>query len=101
MTVAARKESERAVLSALGYDTLDPQTAGYELVRFRVIMNTAPEMVFTKQALQYCTADCLKIDLASRRGLESDDVLWARGLPGKMAPQSSGELIANTILRLR
>ena len=35
--------------------------------------------------------------LVVKRG---DDVLWARGLPGKDAPESSGKLIARTILRL-
>ena len=101
VAVAARKESDRAILTALGYDTVNPQTQGYELVRYRVIFNTAPEMVFDRSALQYCAPDCLKIDLASRPGLEGDDVVWARGLPGKMAPQSAGELIAKTVLRLR
>jgi len=32
--------------------------------------------------------------------MEADDVIWARGLPGKEAPESSGELIARTVLRL-
>ena len=101
VTVAARKESDRAMALALGYDAIDTNTLGYELIRYRVIFNTAPEMVLSKDALQYCAGDCLKIDLASRPGLDGDDVLWARGLPGKDAPETSGELIAKTVLRLR
>lgn len=101
VTVAARKASDRAILSALGYDVMDTNTTGYELVRFSVIFNTVPEMVFDRDALQYCDSECLKIDLASRPGLGGDDILWARGLPGKMTPKNSGELIAKTVLRLR
>lgn len=42
----------------------------------------------------------MKIDLASKPGIGGTDVLWARGLPGKFAPESAGKLIAQTILRL-
>ena len=101
VSVAVRSESDRAILNALGFDAIDTAVQGYELVRFRVLFNTAPEMVFNKEALQYCREDCLKIDLASRPGLEGNNILWARGLPGKDAPEASGELIAKTVLRLR
>jgi hypothetical protein len=47
-----------------------------------------------------CKEDCLKIDLASHRGIEGEDVIWARGLPGKDAPESSGKLIVKTAIRL-
>lgn len=93
VTVAARKETDRAMLTALGYDTCsiaDTDPAGFDL-----IFNTAPEMLFPE-----CPGNALKIDLASQLGLGGSDVLWARGLPGKMAPASSGQLIAETILRL-
>ena len=42
----------------------------------------------------------MKIDLASVKGMEGGDVIWARGLPGKDAPESSGVLIGKTVLRL-
>ena len=100
VTVAARKEQDRATLSALGYDSINTQTLGNSIARFRLIFNTAPVMVLPKEDMQNCADDCLKIDLASRLGIEAPDVIWARGLPGKDAPETSGELIARTILRL-
>ena len=100
VTVAVRKESDRAILSALGYDTLDVRELSYELLRFRAIFNTVPTMVLPASKLQYCRADCLKIDLASTLGMEAKDVIWARGLPNKDAPESSGELIARTALHI-
>lgn len=100
VTVAARKESDRAMLIALGYDAADTAQLGYGLLRYRVIFNTVPLMVLPGEATQYCAQDCLKIDLASAPGIEGDNVIWARGLPNKDAPESSGELIARSILRL-
>lgn len=96
VTVAARKSTDRATLEALGYRTVEPaRIAG----SFRLIFNTAPApMLRAEQLNQF--KNCVKIDLASRRGLEGDDVIWARGLPGIHAPESSGQLIADTVLRL-
>lgn len=93
VTVAARKAADRAMLSALGYDAavieaLDPSA-------YRVIFNTAPQML-----LPTCPGNGLKVDLASRLGIGGLDVIWARGLPGKDAPESSGELIARTVIRV-
>lgn len=93
VTVAARKETDRAMLAALGYSTAD--TAQLDTVPFRVIFNTVPTMV---SALS--PGKALKIDLASVLGLGSSDVIWARGLPNKDAPESSGELIARTAIRI-
>lgn len=97
ITVAARKESDRAMIKALGYQTADPAHLD-NLSRYRILFNTAPELVLTGQQLRNC-GNCVKIDLASRKGLECDDAVWARGLPGIYAPESSGMLIADTFLR--
>ncbi len=89
VTVFARKETDRAMLAALGYnaaDTLLPQS-------YRLIFNTAPELL-----LPDCPGNALKIDLASIPGITGPDVLWARGLPGKDAPESAGSLMAQRIL---
>jgi hypothetical protein len=57
-------------------------------------------MMISEKESAISRSDCLKIDLASQIGIEGDDVLWARGLPGKDAPESAGWLIARTIERL-
>ncbi len=91
VTVCARKEADRSIINALGYCAVDyPQVA---LPDYRVIFNTVPTMLFPKSA-----GAGLKIDLASRLGLGGEDVIWARGLPGKDAPESSGALIAQVLL---
>lgn len=93
VTVAARKETDRAILSSLGYRAVD--TANLDTKPYRVIFNTVPTMI---SALS--PGEALKIDLASVLGLGSSDVIWARGLPSKDAPESSGKLIAQTAIRL-
>ena len=91
VTVAARKESDRAMLRALGYHAIaadNPDTLPY-----RLIFNTVPVMI-----APHCPGPGLKIDLASKPGLGGTDVIWARGLPGKNTPESSGTLIAQTVI---
>lgn len=92
VTVAARKSADRAMALALGYDSLPVENM--DTSRFRVIYNTVPVMVLPE------AGDAIKIDLASRPGIGGKDVIWARGLPGKDAPESSGKLIAETVMRL-
>lgn len=93
VTVCVRKESDRCLLAALGYHTTDFQNA--DLTEYRLIYNTVPSMLFP-----VCPGNALKIDLASRLGMGSEDVIWARGLPGKDAPESSGTLISKTLIRI-
>lgn len=100
VTIAARKEADRAMAHALGYHPENPETLGHNLNGFRLIFNTAPEPVLSEEQVAHCRENCLKIDLASRKGISGSHVIWARGLPGKDAPESSGRLIAKTTIRL-
>ena len=97
--VFARKPADRAMLKGLGYDVIAEADLASALSRFSLVFNTAPSLLLSREMTARCP-DCLLIDLASQPGMQGDDVLWARGLPGKMAPESSGKLIAETILRL-
>lgn len=96
VTVAARKPADRAMLQALGYQAADPASLNES---YRLIFNTAPAPVLNQVQLSRFP-NCIKIDLASRKGLEGEDVLWARGLPGIHVPESSGRLIAKTVTRI-
>lgn len=100
ITVAARKESDRAMLSALGYDTEDITVLDFGLRRYRVILNTVPAPVLGAEQLRHCRPDRLLIELASRPGMEAEDVVSALRLPGRLAPEASGKLIAKTVYEL-
>ena len=98
VTIAARKAKDRAMIRALGYNTADTSDLMNVLPRCRLIFNTAPEPVLDRSQMALCRKDCVKIELASRDGMDDDDVIIARGLPGVHMPESSGILIAETFL---
>lgn len=95
VSVYARKETDQAMLTALGYRAADLG----DLKQYKCIINTAPaQLIYDGEA--FCH-DCIKIDLASVLSLPGRDVIHARGLPGKYKPEASGKLIAQTILNHR
>lgn len=100
VTIAARKENDRAMARALGYRAEDPQHLERSLNDYRLIFNTAPAPVLSREQVEHCRENCLRIDLASVQGIGGRHVIWARGLPGKDTPESSGKLIAKSVIRL-
>lgn len=95
VTVAARKDTDRAMSAALGFEAVAPGC--WQPEKYRVVVNTVPAPVLDESE---CSANALLLDLASVRGIAGDRVNWARGLPGVCVPETSGKLIAKTILRL-
>ena len=92
VTVAARKESRRVMIDALGYHSCTMESIRPEA--YRLVINTVPATI-----LPSVPGTALKIDLASVPGMYGRDVLWARGLPNTLAPESSGELMCKVITR--
>lgn len=94
VTVAARNPDDRAALRAMHI----PATAFpiADANRFDIIINTVPAPVLHSRD---AAENALLLDLASIRGISGERVLWERGLPGRMAPEASGTLIAKTALR--
>ena len=82
------------MLEALGYKAVDFETVPSILRQCSLLYNTVPDLPFSWDLSQV-----VAIDLASDPGMRGDNVIIARGLPGKYAPESSGKLIAETILR--
>lgn len=99
VTVAARNKSDRALLEALGYFAVDYPQIFKILPDIRILFNTVPTQALDRKLLDH-RKDCIIIDLASAPGLTCDNIIPARGLPGKYAPETSGKLIAQTFLRL-
>lgn len=99
VTVAARKPADRAMVHALGYDSLDTAYLKDYLPHFRLIFNTIPAPILSREEMARCHPKCVKIDLASSPGMDDDEVIIARGLPGLHMSESSGLLIANTFIR--
>lgn len=100
VVVAARKPADLGILAALGYEAVSIGKIPDLLPQMRVVINTAPAPVLGEDALSLLPDHGIKLDLASIQGLAGEDVLWARGLPGKMLPEASGRLIARRVLTL-
>ena len=96
VTVAARRPQDRAMLEALGYGAVDFEAVPSILSQYSLLYNTVPDLPFVWDLSQV-----VAIDLASEPGMKGDNVIIARGLPGKYAPESSGRLISETILRFQ
>lgn len=97
--IATRNRSHQAALHSLGYRSIDSTEIPSVLPEMQLIFNTVPAPVMSSKDTHRCNG-CILMDLASQRGIEGDNVIWARGLPGLHAPESSGKLIAETIIRL-
>lgn len=108
VTVCARKESDLAFASSIGCKTVNIAKSGAidELLwGYDIIYNTVPSWIFGREFLERVDKKTLIIELASAPGgidicaakELSSNVSWALSLPGKYAPDSAGELIAECV----
>ena len=100
VSIAARKEADLSMIAALGCDGRDIGQLDYILRRYRVIFNTVPSPVLSRAQTGLCREDCILVELASTPGMDAPNVIDGRGLPGKLAPESAGKLIARTVMGL-
>ena len=98
VTVAARKESDRAMLKALGYGAVEFSQIGKTLQECKILFNTVPDLPMAAEIVDSWKTG-IAFDLASLPGMAGKSVIPARGLPGKFAPETSGRLIADTLLK--
>ncbi len=93
VSIGARKPEAVALAGALGFDAIPLDNLNCK--PYRLVFNTVPANLGLKA--EDFPPNCLKIELASVKALPGEDVIWARGLPGKEAPESSGRLIAERV----
>ena len=108
VTASARKAADLAWIRASGYTAVETGKLLEVLYgrKFDIIFNTVPRTVLGEEALKIIGKGTLIIDLASKPGgvdIKAADkmgmsVIWALSLPGKVAPVTSGRIIADTIL---
>ena len=96
--MSARSQNDIEQLQSLGISAIPTSLVRLYTDAFSLIINTVPAPVLSSE--DTALLSCLKIDLASTLGIAGTHVIWARGLPGKDAPESSGKLIAKTAVRL-
>lgn len=108
VTVTARKYSDLAWAEIYGCKSVHTSSLHECIDKFDIIFNTVPAVLFDEYMLNKLRKDTLMIDLASKPGGVDFDiagklglkVIWALSLPGKVAPVSSGEIIAGTVLNI-
>lgn len=105
ITCAARKPSDFAWITALGYNLIDINTIETEFGDFDIVINTVPKIIVAKDRMKFMKKNVLLIDLASEPGgFDKNDaktldlkLICALALPGKIAPVTSAEFIKQTI----
>ncbi|MBO7250937.1 MAG: hypothetical protein J6V42_06655 [Clostridia bacterium] len=110
--IAARRESDLSFAESFGCHTVrisegEPWwralVGGYD-----VIYNTVPYWIFGRDFLAEVDKKTFIVDLASAPGGVDiraakelgSNVSWATSLPGKYAPQSAGEIMAECVMRI-
>ncbi len=108
VTATARKRSDAAWINALGYHFFHIQSLKEHIGKFRVIFNTVPHELLTEEVLKNAAQNALIIDLASKPGGTNFKAANAMGiktvhalsLPGKVAPETAGCTICETVLNI-
>ena len=107
VTVAARKTSARSLAKTDNVKAVDFTKLCDEARKADVIFNTVPSRVIGRDVV-FAARNALIIDLASKPGgvdMEAAKdagtrVIWALGLPGKVAPVTAGNIIKETIYNI-
>ena len=108
VTVAARSPEQRAGARCAGCRAADLTQLPNLLPGFDAVVNTIPAPVLDREKLACLPEGALVIDLASMPG--GTDFAAARALgiraehalslPARCAPQTAGELVADTVLNI-
>ena len=102
VTAAVRSSTGAAKARIAGARAVSTHNMGND---YGLVINTAPELIFDRSRLSGFRRSTLFIDIASKPGgvdfkAASElgiKVIWALGIPGKSAPVTSGEMIAETV----
>lgn len=104
VTVMARREEARSRAWTFGNDILEFGDVK-NIEKFHYIFNTIPSMCITREWIDRLNRYCCIIDIASKPGGTDFDYCSKKGiraklcgsLPGRYAPKTSGELLAQKI----
>lgn len=95
ITVAARSTTARAIAESFRLRAIPIESAPQSR-HYSVIFNTVPALLYSCEQF----TEGIIIDLASKPGISGSNVIAAKGLPGKIAPETSGTLIAKSVISM-
>ena len=106
VTVSARKKTDFALNNALNMAKTDTRGLNDTPLDYDIIFNTVDFTVLNNRSLENTKCKCI-IDLSSKGGFDLDfavskgiTAIIAPGLPVKVAPETAGEILAETITQL-
>ena len=101
LTVSARKQRDFAYLDALGIKHISTRDVAQKAREFDIIFNTIDVKLFEQtDVLKNCylydlsSKGCLDFDLVKQNNIRAEKL---PGIPGKIAPITAGEIIAQTV----
>ncbi len=105
VAVATRNKAEKAVCEILGFEVVDYKDLPQSIGGYGLIFNTVPAVLLTEELLGNISDSTPVIDLATHPGgvdasaaeRLGKNVIWALGLPGKVAPVTAGRYIKKTV----
>lgn len=105
VTIAARRKEALAEAYCDGHKGVNISKLPNVIGEYDVVINTVPSLVIDGEVLMNINDSSLIVDLASKPGgvdfaLAKDmnkRVIWALGIPGKVAPVTSGKIIYETL----
>lgn len=110
VTVAARREEQRAAAELDGFEAVSIEEMPEELCKFDYISNTVPHTLFSEEMFSKMKAECVFMELATlpeqptRSFAEMQGIkikyIYASGLPGKYSPKTAGEFIAEEVVEI-
>ncbi len=108
VSVSARKYSDLAWISAMGYTPCRTEEAAAIVGDYDIVFNTVPAPVIGRSVLENAKKGALFIDLASKPGgidftaakALGVHALRALSLPGKTSPATAGNIIMQTVLNI-
>ncbi|MEH6942600.1 dipicolinate synthase subunit DpsA [Bacillus sp. JJ722] len=108
VSVMARTQTHLARIIEMGYSPITSESLQEQIHQYDLCINTVPAPILTADIIKSMDTSTLIIDLASKPGGTDFEfakkreikTLWPLGLPGKTAPQTAGEILANTIIEV-
>ena len=108
VTVAARKQRDLAWIAAKGLTGISFSQLPEVVSNSQLVFNTVPAMVLDFRLLSVLPDSACIIDLASHPGgvdfatakTLNKKVIWALSLPGKVAPETAGNIMKDTITNI-
>lgn len=108
VTVCARKYSDLANAKTKGHNGCLIKDIKLSANKYDIIINTVPSVIINREILERLRTECLIIDVASAPygtdfAVASElglNAVLCSSLPGKVAPKTAGEIIAEGVLNI-